>query len=109
MSAKVLSTIELTGIEKIFSTHGSWLYICHAAHLSGNQSIVVNNIPQVIPHLLKRHPRMRSRLQVNGYQKTLEVLDYDQCCQTFRIFQKNSGFSHFFRIFSGFRIFPDFR
>ena len=78
MSAKVLSTIELTGIEKLFSTHGSWLHICHAAHLSGNQSMVINNIPHVIPHLLKRHPRMRSRLQVNGYQKTLEVLDYDE-------------------------------
>jgi hypothetical protein len=78
MSAKILSTVELSAIEKIFYTHGSWVIICHAAHLSGNQSIIVKNISQVIPHLLKRHPRMRSRLQVNGYQQSLQVLDYDE-------------------------------
>ena len=31
-----------------------------------------------------------------------------QCCQLFRICRKNSGFSTFFRISSGFRNFPDF-
>lgn len=78
MSVTVLTTVELTGLEKLFCLHGNWVIICHAAHLSGNPSIIVNNISKVIPILLKRHPRMRSRIQINGYQRLLEILDYDQ-------------------------------
>ena len=78
MSVTVSTTIELTGLEKLFCLHGNWVRICHAAHLYGDQSIIVNNISKVIPHLLKRHPRMRSRIQINGYQHLLEVLDYDE-------------------------------
>ena len=78
MSVKILSTVEITGIEKIFCTHGSWLIICHAAHLTGDQSIIIKNINYVIPHLLKRHPRMRSRIYINGFEKLLQILDYDE-------------------------------
>jgi hypothetical protein len=78
MSEKILSNMEMTGVEKVFCTHGGWLMICHAAHLTGDQSIIVKNIHCVIPHLLKRHPRMRSRLHINGYQQLLELLDYDE-------------------------------
>jgi hypothetical protein len=78
MSPKILSTLELTGVEKIFCTHGAWLKICHAAHLTGDQSVIIKNIHFVIPHLLKRHSRMRSRLQINGYQHSLQILDYDE-------------------------------
>ena len=78
MFTQVSSTLELSGVEKIFCTHGSWMTICYAAHLSGNQSIIVNNIRYAIPLLLKRYSRMRSRLQINGYQQLLEVLDYDE-------------------------------
>jgi hypothetical protein len=78
MSVKILSTLELTGVEKILCLHGSWIKICHAAHLTGDQSTIVTNIRYVIPHLLKRHPRMRSRIHINGYQHSLEILDYDE-------------------------------
>jgi hypothetical protein len=78
MSTKILSTLDLTGVEKVFCIHGNWMKICHAAHLTGDQSIIIKNIRYVIPHLLKRHPRMRGRIHINGYQQSLEILDYDE-------------------------------
>jgi hypothetical protein len=78
MSAKILSTLALVGVEKACCIHGNWVTICHGAHLTGDQSIIVTNIRYVIPHLLKRHPRMRSRLHINGYQHSLQILDYDE-------------------------------
>ena len=78
MLGNILATIELSGVEKILRLQENWMTICHIAHLSGNQSIIVENISNVIPHLLKRHPRMRSCIQINGNQPVLEVLDYDE-------------------------------
>lgn len=78
MPAEILSTLELSCVEKIFCTHGNWVKICHAAHLTGDQSIIITNISHVISQLLRRHPRMRSRLHIDGYQHSLQILDYDE-------------------------------
>lgn len=78
MPETILSTIELFGLDKLFSTQGGWITICHAAHLTGDQSILIENIRFAIPNLLKRHPRMRSRLRTDGHRSSLEILDYDE-------------------------------
>jgi hypothetical protein len=75
---RILSTIELSGVEKIFCTNGSWLIIGSAAHLTGDSTIISENIHRAIGHLLKRHPRMRTRLRVDGFQHRLDVFDYDE-------------------------------
>jgi hypothetical protein len=43
------------------------------AHLTGDQSIKVENIRYIIPHSHKRHPRMHSSLQINGDQHPLQI------------------------------------
>jgi hypothetical protein len=73
-----MSVLELSGVEKCCCLYGNWVTICHAAHLTGDHTIIVNNIQYVIPHLLKRHPRMRTRLHIQGYQHSLQFLDYDE-------------------------------
>ncbi|CAF2725121.1 unnamed protein product [Rotaria sp. Silwood2] len=78
MSLKIASVLELSGFEKYSCVHGNWSTICHAAHLTGDHRIIVNNIPYIIPHLLKRHPRMRTRLHIEGYQHSLQIFDYDE-------------------------------
>lgn len=78
MSINILSTLELSGLEKFFCTHGSWIKICHAAHLSGDQKAIITNGSDAIRQLLKRHPRMRSRLRIDGYRHLLEILDYNE-------------------------------
>ena len=75
---RILSTFELTGIEKVFCINGSWLTIGYAAHLTGDSTIVSENIHRAIGHLLKRHPRMRTRIRVDGFQRWLDVFDYDE-------------------------------
>lgn len=75
---KVLSTIELNGIEKMFSLNGGWLTIAHSAHLVGNTTLVKKNMFHAVSHLLKRHPKMRSRLRLEGFQRHLDILDYDE-------------------------------
>ena len=75
---RILSTIELTGVEKVFSINGSWLTIGYAAHLTGDSAIVSENIHCAIGHLLKRHPRMRTRIRVDGFQRWLDMFDYDE-------------------------------
>jgi hypothetical protein len=78
MSLNIASMIELSGPEKSCCIHGEWLTICHAAHLTGDHTIIVKNIQYVIPHLLKRHSRMRARLHIEGYQHSLQIFDYDE-------------------------------
>lgn len=75
---RILATIALTGVEKVFSIHGSWLTIGYAAHLTGDSTIVSKNIHRAIGHLLKRHPRMRTRIRVDGFQRWLDVFDDDE-------------------------------
>ncbi|CAF5146067.1 unnamed protein product, partial [Rotaria sp. Silwood1] len=58
--------MEMNGVEKIFCAHGGWVTIAHVAHLTGDPSILTQNVPQVLQYLLKRHPRMRSRIRVDG-------------------------------------------
>jgi hypothetical protein len=70
--------LELSGMEKVCCIHGGWITICHAAHLTGDHTIIVNNIQHVIPHLLKRHPRMRTRLHIEGYHHSLQFFDYNK-------------------------------
>ena len=75
---RILSTIELDGLEKICSLHTGWIIIGYAAHLKGDPTILLNNFNHVLPHLLKRYPRMRTRLRLNGFQQFLDVFDYDE-------------------------------
>ncbi|CAF1075706.1 unnamed protein product [Rotaria sp. Silwood1] len=63
---EVAFTMEMNGVEKIFCAHGGWVTIAHVAHLTGDPSILTQNVPQVLQYLLKRHPRMRSRIRVDG-------------------------------------------
>ncbi|CAF4925904.1 unnamed protein product [Rotaria sp. Silwood1] len=55
----------MNGVEKIFCAHGGWVTIAHVAHLTGDSSILTQNISQVLQYLLKRHPRMRSRIRID--------------------------------------------
>ena len=75
---RILSTIELSGAEKAFCLHGGWFIVGYAAHLTGDFRIVSENMHRAIGHLLKRHPRMRTRLRIEGYQHLLDVFDYDE-------------------------------
>lgn len=78
MSLNIASVLELSGFEKACGVHGNRTTICHAAHLTGDQKLIAKNIQHVIPHLLKRHSHMRSRLHVEGYQHLLQIFDYDE-------------------------------
>jgi tetratricopeptide (TPR) repeat protein len=82
-----------------------------ALEVSNNQ-----DFPSLIDICKKIIDILKKQGNFNGiriYKAQMEEIDQSkyhiQCCQIFRFFQKNSGFSHFFWIFSGFRIFPDFR
>jgi hypothetical protein len=72
MSLNIVSILELSGFEKSYCVHGNWVTMCHAAHLTGDHTIILNNIQHVIPHLLKRHSRMRTRLLVESYHHSAE-------------------------------------
>ena len=78
MSLSISSEIELTGFEKSCCVYGDWVTICHAAHLTGDHTVIVNNIQHVIPHLLKRYPRMRARIHIEGYRHSFQIFDYDE-------------------------------
>ena len=77
MSCKIASTLTLTGVEKYLCLHGGWQTIAHTAHLSGNYSKLINNAPDALQCLLKRHPRMRSRLRIDNEQYLLDIFEYD--------------------------------
>ncbi|CAF3832786.1 unnamed protein product [Rotaria sp. Silwood1] len=77
MSYKISSRLVLNGIEKLFCGHGGWGTICHAAHLTGNRMKLINNALPTIECLLKRHPRMRSRLRVEDNDYFLDTLEYN--------------------------------
>ena len=77
MSLKVASTLELDGVEKYFCIDGSWSTIGYAAHLTGDHSAIAANATHAIQHLLKRHPRMRTRFRLENNRYFLDVLEYD--------------------------------
>ena len=78
MQEHAATIVELTGFEKSMWVHGNWVTICHAAHLTGDQSMVVDNIDRAIPHLLQRYPRMRARLRVRDFEYSLVIEDYHE-------------------------------
>ena len=75
---KVLSTLTLTSAEKLFCLHGGWAVIGYAAHLTGDPTVLVENVATAIPHLLKRYPRMRTRIRINQDAHLLDTFDYDE-------------------------------
>jgi hypothetical protein len=77
MSSKVVSSLTLNCFQKYSCAHGSWATISHAAHLIGNPSILINNASNAIQCLLKRHPRMRTRLRVDNDQYLLDFFEYN--------------------------------
>ncbi|CAF1228161.1 unnamed protein product [Adineta steineri] len=77
MNHQVISTLPLLGVEKFFCLHGGWLTIAHAAHLSGNYSMVISNASNALQCLLKRHSRMRTRLRVDDNRYFLDNLQYN--------------------------------
>ena len=77
MSCKIASTVPLNGVEKYLCLHGGWVTIAHAAHLSGNYSKLINKAPDALQCLLKRHPRMRTRIRVDNDRYLLDFLEYD--------------------------------
>ncbi|CAF1470028.1 unnamed protein product [Adineta ricciae] len=78
MSCPVHSTLLLDGIEKFFCADGGWTTIAHAVHMTGDYSLIAANAPYAIQCLLKRHPRMRSRLRVEKNQYMLDIFEYDK-------------------------------
>ncbi|CAF4293960.1 unnamed protein product, partial [Adineta steineri] len=77
MTHQVISTLPLLGVEKFFCLHGGWLTIAHAAHLSGNYSMLISNASNALQCLLKRHSRMRTRLRVDDNRYFLDNLQYN--------------------------------
>ncbi|CAF1087253.1 unnamed protein product [Rotaria magnacalcarata] len=77
MTHKVLSTFVLDGFEKLLCAHGGWETICHAAHLTGNSMKLMSNALAAIECLVKRHPRMRTRLRVEANDYFLDTLEYN--------------------------------
>jgi len=78
MPFESISELELPGFEKSCCLYGNWITICHAAHLTGDQSIVINNIQSVVTLLLKRYSRLRSQIDINGYRHSLKTFDYNE-------------------------------
>jgi hypothetical protein len=61
----ISKTIELKGLEKLSSLHGNWSSVIHIAHFSQtNSSILTERIHYILKQLLKKHPRLRSRIRV---------------------------------------------
>ena len=77
MSCRIISTFPLEGIEKSILVHGGWVTISHAAHLTGNREILINNAPSTIECLLKRYTRMRTRCRLENNRYLLDILEYD--------------------------------
>ncbi|CAF1035563.1 unnamed protein product [Adineta steineri] len=76
MAHQVISTLPL-GVEKYFCVDGGWATIAHAAHWSGNYSMVISNASTALQCLLKRHSRMRTRLRVDDNRYFLDNLQYN--------------------------------
>ena len=82
----VSKTIELKGIEKLFCLHGNWSSILHIAHFSQTNSLIfTEHIHYIIKQLLKKHPRLRSRIRILrsiskdiNEQHFLDLFDYDE-------------------------------
>jgi hypothetical protein len=77
MADQVVSTLPLNGIEKYFCVDGGWQTVAHAAHLTGNRSTLITNASNAIQCLLKRHPRMRTRVRVDGNRYFIDNLGYN--------------------------------
>ncbi|CAF1194537.1 unnamed protein product [Adineta steineri] len=78
MSYQIVSTLPLNGIEKFMCVDGGWNTIAHAAHLTGNPSVLINNMTNTVQCLLKRHPRMRTRIRVDENQYFIDNLEYNR-------------------------------
>ncbi|CAF1361978.1 unnamed protein product [Adineta steineri] len=77
MTYQVISTLPLLGVERYCCLDGGWSTIAHAAHMSGNYSILIRNASTALQCLLKRHSRMRTRLRVDSNQYFLDNLQYN--------------------------------
>ena len=78
MSYRIISSIPLTQIEKFLCADGGWMTVAHAVHLTGDRSILTTNASNVIQCLLKRHPRMRTRIRVDDDNRYfLDNLEYN--------------------------------
>jgi len=65
LNFSILKTIEIKGLEKLCCLHGNWSSIIHVAHFSQtNSSILTERIHYIIKQLLKKHPRLRSRMRI---------------------------------------------
>lgn len=73
----MISTSELNGIEKLCCADGGWMTIAHAAHLTGDYSVIALNAVNVIQCLLKRYPYIRTRIRVDSNRYLLETLEYN--------------------------------
>ncbi|CAF1173519.1 unnamed protein product [Adineta steineri] len=101
----VLKTIELQGVEKLYCLHGNWSSIIHIAHFSQtNLSILKERIHYIIKQLLKKHPRLRSRIRVirsfdsqtNNEKHLLDLFDYDE-----ELFSRTDILQNFYSFYSG--------
>jgi hypothetical protein len=77
MAYQVVSSLSLNGVEKYFCIDGGWATIAHAAHLTGNRSLLITNASNAVQCLLKRHPRMRTRIRVDHNQYFIDNLEYN--------------------------------
>jgi len=96
LNFSILKTIELKNVEKLYSLHGNWSSIIHIAHFSQtNPFILTEHIHYIIKQLLKKHPKLRSRIRIlrslstnifhhqthQSYvdeQHLLDIFDYDE-------------------------------
>ena len=96
LNLSIGQTIELHGLEKLFSLHGNWSTIVHVAHFSRTDAgRLTQPIHHIIKQLLKRHARLRSRLRILRAPSTrvfhpdtqqayvhertlLDIFDYDE-------------------------------
>ena len=78
MTYQVASTLPLDGVEKYFCVHGGWMTIANVAHLTGNRSILISNASEALQCLLKRHPRMRTRIRVDNNRYFMGTIEYNR-------------------------------
>jgi len=78
MAYQVVSTLPLNSIEKYFCAHDGWMTIAHTAHLTGKRSTLIANAAYAVQCLLKRHPRMRTRIRVDVDRYFIDNLEYNK-------------------------------
>lgn len=78
MSYKVVSSVPLHAVEKYNCADGGWVMIAHAAHLTGDRSLLIKNASNAIQCLLKRHSRMRTRIRSDEDGYFIDNLEYNR-------------------------------